>query len=214
MNNLLNLMGGFMALTEKNMEGLVSISESLREIVNRVGRASTWLLVPLVIITMWDVVARKLVWIQIFMVANFGSFFESTLMQEMEWHLHTVVFCLVLGYGYTHNRHVRVDFLRENFNFQSKAKVEFYGNILFMLPFTLICVYFSWIYMVDSYEINEVSASLVGLSNRWIIKTFLPVGYFFLFLGGMSVMIQLIAVIWGDNKKKLDLMVLDYDEKK
>ena len=203
-----------MALTEQNMQGLVSISEKLREIVNRAGRASTWLLVPLVIITMWDVVARKLVWIQIFMVANFGSFFESTLMQEMEWHLHTVVFCMVLGYGYTHNRHVRVDFLRENFKFTSKAKVEFFGNIFFMLPFTLICVYFSWIYMVDSYEIGEVSASLVGLSNRWIIKTFLPIGYFFLFLGGMSVMIQLIAVIWGDNKKRLDLMVLDYDEKK
>jgi hypothetical protein len=27
-------------------------------------------------------------------------------------------------------------------------------------------------------------------------------------------MIQLIAVIWGDNKKKLDLMILDYDDKK
>ena len=48
-----------MALTEKNMEGLVNISEFLRMITNRVGRASTWLLVPLVIITMWDVVARK-----------------------------------------------------------------------------------------------------------------------------------------------------------
>ena len=202
-----------MALTEQNMAGLVSVSEKLREIVNRVGRAATWMLVPLVIITMWDVVARKLVWIQIFMVKNFGSFFESTLMQEMEWHLHTVVFCLVLGYGYTHNRHVRVDFLRENFNFKRQAKIEFYGNIIFMLPFTLICVYFSWIYMVDSYVINEVSASLVGLSNRWIIKTFLPIGYFFLFLGGMSVMIQLIAVIWGDNKKKLDLMVLEYNDK-
>jgi len=202
-----------MALTEQNMAGLVSVSEKLREIVNRVGRAATWMLVPLVIITMWDVVARKLVWIQIFMVKNFGSFFESTLMQEMEWHLHTVVFCLVLGYGYTHNRHVRVDFLRENFNFKKQAKIEFYGNITFMLPFTLICVYFSWIYMVDSYVINEVSASLVGLSNRWIIKTFLPIGYFFLFLGGMAVMIQLIAVIWGDNKKKLDLMVLEYNDK-
>ena len=201
-----------MALTEQNMAGLVSVSEKLREIVNRVGRAATWMLVPLVIITMWDVVARKLVWIQIFMVKNFGPFFESTLMQEMEWHLHTVVFCLVLGYGYTHNRHVRVDFLRENFNFKRQAKIEFYGNIIFMLPFTLICVYFSWIYMVDSYVINEVSASLVGLSNRWIIKTFLPIGYFFLFLGGMAVMIQLIAVIWGDNKKKLDLMVLENDK--
>ena len=131
-----------MALTEQNMSGLVSISEKLREIVNRVGRAGTWLLVPLVIITMWDVVARKLVWIQIWMVANFGSFFESTLMQEMEWHLHTVVFCLVLGYGYTHNRHVRVDFLRENFNVSSKAKVEFYGNIVVYVTFyTYLCLF-------------------------------------------------------------------------
>ena len=35
-----------MALTEQNMQGLVSISEKIREIVNRAGRASTWLLVP------------------------------------------------------------------------------------------------------------------------------------------------------------------------
>ena len=183
-------------------------------IVNRVGRAGTWLLVPLVLITMWDVVARKLVWIQIYMVANFGSFFESTLMQEMEWHLHTAVFCLVLGYGYTHNRHVRVDFLREDFTFKSKAKVEFYGNIFFMLPFTLVCIYFAIIYMIDSYQINEVSASLVGLSQRWIIKTYLPIGFATLFVAGLAVMIQLIAVIWGDNKKKLDLIALEYDENK
>jgi|TARA_B100000768_G_scaffold42833_1_gene41680 TRAP-type mannitol/chloroaromatic compound transport system permease small subunit len=203
-----------MALTERNMEGLVNVSEFLRMIVNRVGRAGTWLLVPLVLITMWDVVARKLVWIQIYMVANFGSFFESTLMQEMEWHLHTAVFCLVLGYGYTHNRHVRVDFLREDFTFKSKAKVEFYGNIFFMLPFTLVCIYFAIIYMIDSYQINEVSASLVGLSQRWIIKTYLPIGFTTLFIAGLAVMIQLIAVIWGDNKKKLDLIALEYDENK
>ena len=203
-----------MALTERNMEGLVNISEFIRMLVNRIGRAGTWLLVPLVLITMWDVVARKLVWIQIYMVANFGSFFESTLMQEMEWHLHTAVFCLVLGYGYTHNRHVRVDFLREDFTFKSKAKVEFYGNIFFMLPFTLVCIYFAIIYMIDSYQINEVSASLVGLSQRWIIKTYLPIGFTTLFIAGLAVMIQLIAVIWGDNKKKLDLIALEYDENK
>ena len=61
----------------------------------------------------------------------------------MEWHLHTVVFCLVLGYGYTHNRHVRVDFLRENFTFKSKAKVEFYGNIVVYVTFyTNLCLFF------------------------------------------------------------------------
>ena len=181
---------------------LILISRNIEKIVSFIGKIGSWLAIPLIFIIIFDIVTRR------FLVLG------STKLQEMEWHLHTVVFCLVLGYGYTHNRHVRVDFLRENFNFRSKAKVEFYGNIFFMLPFTLICVYFSWIYMVDSYIIKEVSASLVGLSNRWIIKTFLPIGYFFLFLGGMSVMIQLIAVIWGDNKKKLDLMVLDYDKTK
>ena len=45
-----------MALTEQNMTGLVSVSEKLREIVNRVGRGATWVLVTLVIITVWGVV--------------------------------------------------------------------------------------------------------------------------------------------------------------
>jgi TRAP-type mannitol/chloroaromatic compound transport system permease small subunit len=68
--------------------------------------------------------------------------------------------------------------------------------------------------MIDSYQINEVSASLVGLSQRWIIKTYLPIGFTTLFIAGLAVMIQLIAVIWGDNKKKLDLIALEYDENK
>ena len=83
-----------------------------------------------------------------------------------------------------------------------------------MLPFTLVCIYFAIIYMIDSYQINEVSASLVGLSQRWIIKTYLPIGFATLFVAGLAVMIQLIAVIWGDNKKKLDLIALEYDENK
>ena len=78
-------------------------SDNLRGFVDAVAKLSTWALVPLVVITMWDVIARKFIFIQIFMVKNFGSIFESTLLQELEWHFHTVVFCLVLGYGYIHN---------------------------------------------------------------------------------------------------------------
>ena len=130
-------------------------SDNLRGFVDAVAKLSTWALVPLVVITMWDVIARKFIFIQIFMVKNFGSIFESTLLQELEWHFHTVVFCLVLGYGYIHNRHVRVDFLREHFHFRTKANIEFWGNIVFMLPFTLTCVWFSLVYMYDSYVIMK-----------------------------------------------------------
>ena len=190
-------------------------SDNLRNFIESIAKLGTWALAPLVVITMWDVIARKFVFIQIYMVANFGRIFESTLLQELEWHLHTIVFCLVLGYGYLHNRHVRVDFLREHFHFRTKTSIEFYGNIFFMLPFTLTCTYFAFIYMIDSFMINEVSASLVGLSHRWIIKCFLPLGFFLMFLAGMSVMLQLYTVLFQGATKsntKAKLMVVDWPE--
>ena len=133
----------------------MKFSDKLRNFVESTAKFSTWALVPLVIITMWDVISRKIVVIQIFMVENIGSIFASTLLQELEWHFHTIVFCLVLGYGYVHNRHVRVDFLREHFHFRTKANIEFWGNLFFMVPFTLTCVYFSIVYAYDSFIVNE-----------------------------------------------------------
>ena len=40
-------------------------SDNLRGFVDAVAKLSTWALVPLVVITMWDVVARKFIFIQI-----------------------------------------------------------------------------------------------------------------------------------------------------
>ena len=57
-------------------------SDNLRGFVDAVAKLSTWALVPLVVITMWDVVARKFIFIQIFMVENFGSIFESTYLKS------------------------------------------------------------------------------------------------------------------------------------
>ena len=113
-------------------ETLDNISEKLRSIVDRLGKLSTFFMIPLVFITMWDVFCRKLVWIQIWLVENFGRMFESTLVQEMEWHLHTALFLMVFGYGFTHNRHVRVDFIRENLSFRKKVWIV--GVLLKWLP--------------------------------------------------------------------------------
>ena len=113
-------------------------------------------------------VARKAVWensegirvgVQIWLVENFGRFFDSTLLQEMEWHSHTILFAFVLGYGYIHNTHVRVDLLRERFDFRLKAKLEFFGLTFFLIPYCLIVAYFALEYAVDSYAISEISAS-------------------------------------------------------
>ena len=54
-------------------------SDNLKGLVDNVAKLATWALVPLVVITMWDVIARKFIFIQIFMVENFGSIFELSL---------------------------------------------------------------------------------------------------------------------------------------
>ena len=114
---------------------------------------------------MFDVIARKLVWIQIWLVENLGRIFESTLLQELEWHVHTALFALVLGYGYIWNTHVRVDLVRETLAFRKKAWLELLGLTFFMIPYCLIVIYFASVYAYDSFMIHEISASQVGLTQ-------------------------------------------------
>ena len=197
-----------------NAQKWVRVSLGLRNFVDRIGRWATLLLVPLVIVTIWDVVCRKFIFLQIWLVENIGPMFESTLLQEMEWHIHTALFALVLGYGYVNNRHVRVDFIRENLSFRKQAWIEFLGCTFFMIPFCAIVIFFAYRYAMDSYLINEQSASLVGLSHRWIIKSILIVGLFFALLAGIAVWLQTVIVLFGPKELRFELMTLEWPEER
>jgi TRAP-type mannitol/chloroaromatic compound transport system permease small subunit len=190
----------------------LQVSDALRAFVDLVGRWGSWLIIPLVIVTVFDVTARKLVWIQIWLVDNFGRIFESTLLQELEWHFHTALFALVLGYGYIWNTHVRVDLIRETLAFRKKAWLEFIGLTCFMIPYTLIVIWFAWIYAYDSWAIGEISASQVGLSHRWIIKSILVFGLVVAALSGVAVLLQVAIVLWGPQNVRFPLMTLEWPE--
>ena len=195
-------------------ETLDKLSQNLSHFVNRVGKLSTFFIIPLVVITMWDVICRKLVWVQIWLVENLGRIFESTLLQELEWHFHTALFLMVLGYGFTHNRHVRVDFIRENLKFRTKVWIDFLGTSILMIPWICVLIYFSFIYVRESFIINEVSASLVGLSHRWVIKSFLIAGFLLSLLSGIAVWLQTFILLFGSRDYRLNPMTIDLPEVK
>ena len=195
-------------------ETLDKFSQNLSHFVNRVGKLSTFFIIPLVLITMWDVICRKLVWVQIWLVENLGRIFESTLLQELEWHFHTALFLMVLGYGFTHNRHVRVDFIRENLKFRTKVWIDFLGTSILMIPWICVLIYFSFIYVRESFIINEVSASLVGLSHRWVIKSFLIAGFLLSLLSGIAVWLQTFILLFGSRDYRLNPMTIDLPEVK
>ena len=70
------------------------------------------------------------------------------MLQELEWHLHTALFALVLGFGTIYNTHVRVDLVRDHVSFRKKIWIEFLGLSCFMIPYLLLVIYFasSWVF--------------------------------------------------------------------
>lgn len=197
------------------------LSERLRKFVDAIGRLGAWFIVPLVLVTVVDVFARKIVWegadgkmhgVQIWLVSQFGRPFESTVLQELEWHFHTALFALVLGFGTIYNTHVRVDLVRDHLRFSKKVWLEFLGLTLFMIPFLLTVIYFALFYTYSSYSVGEISSSTVGLTHRWIIKSVLVVGLMVAVVAGFAVWLQVAFLIWGDRQRRFKLMTLEWPE--
>jgi TRAP-type mannitol/chloroaromatic compound transport system permease small subunit len=199
----------------------VRIAQKMRDAVEVIGRWGAWLIVPVVAITCIDVVGRKLAYhdaagriysAQIWLSSNVSRFFESTILQELEWHFHAALFALVLGYGVVYNTHVRIDLIRDNLAFRKKAWLEFAGLTFFMIPYCALVIWFALDYVQASYAVNEVSASTVGLTHRWLIKSVLVFGLAVALLSGIAAWLQVATILWGDQRLRFPLMTLDWPE--
>jgi TRAP-type mannitol/chloroaromatic compound transport system permease small subunit len=197
------------------------VSNGLRRFVDFIGRIGAWFIVPLVLITVVDVVARKIVWegadgkmhgLQIWLVSQFGRPFESTVLQELEWHFHTALFALVLGFGTIYNTHVRVDLVRDHLSFRKKVWLEFLGLSVFMIPFLLTVIYFAMSYTYSSWSVGEISSSTVGLTHRWIIKGTLVAGLMVAAVAGIAVWLQVAVLLWGRQERRFALMTLEWPD--
>ena len=169
---------------------LLNISKILERLVIFLGKIGSWMALPLIFIIIFDIITRR------FFVLG------STKLQEMEWHLHTSLFLLVLGYAYLKDAHVRIEVIREQFSTMIKAILETLGICLFLIPYTILVIYFGIDFVVRSFSMNEVSSALTGLSHRWIIKSFIPLGMFLLFLAGISLLIKNLIYIYAIIKNK------------
>jgi TRAP-type mannitol/chloroaromatic compound transport system permease small subunit len=205
-----------MSTREMSSHPLVLLSYKLKTIVEFFGQRGAYFILPLVGFTMIDVFGRKLTNtafdFQLWLVENVSLYFQSTMLQELEWHVHTALFSLVLGYGFTRNRHVRVDLIRMHLQTKAQAVIELIGTTFFMIPYTIVVIYFCYIFTYDSFVTNEISPSLVGMSHRWIIKTVLGVGLIVALLSGIAVWLQCIMVAFGSKDLRFELMTLEWPE--
>jgi TRAP-type mannitol/chloroaromatic compound transport system permease small subunit len=180
------------------MKHLLALANGIARLLERIADWSGWLLIVLMCVTCVDVVVRKI-----------GvPHFPYTKLQELEWHLHTAIFALWLGFNYTINAHPRVDSYTEKLSFRTKAWIEFTGCLVFALPYTLVIVYFGWDFVKHSYVFSEGSDAASGLGYRWFIKGVMYVGLWLLLLGIVSVLLRLIVYLFGNRPaSEVDLKI-------
>ena len=196
---------------------LVALSIKIKGFVDFFGRWASLLLVPMILVTVYDVCLRKTGKLQIDIKyaaeeIGLGQLFESTLLQESEWHLHTALWALVLGFGVVWNTQVRVDVVREHLAFRRKAWLELLGATFFMLPYITVVIYFAAIFAYDSWDIMEISASQVGLPYRWVIKMVLTIGLCIAAIAGIGVWLQAFLALAAPSDMRYALMTLEWPE--
>lgn len=182
------------------MEALEKLSVMLDRFVVFVGKAASWLIIPLVLLIIVDVITRKIEFIKIMsaeITTEYG-FSISFMAQDLEWHIHGVLMLLTFGYAYIMNAHVRVDIFREMAGRRRQAWIEIVGLIGAMV-FLSYMIIFSWDFAIASYYQGEGSESMVGIGNRFIIKSFLVWGFALTFIAALAILIRSFVFLFGDQ---------------
>jgi TRAP-type mannitol/chloroaromatic compound transport system permease small subunit len=167
------------------MESLAKISEKIDQLLAGIGKVAAWAGVVLIGVTIFDIITRR------FLVLG------STKIQEFEWHMHVVLFGLLIGYAYLKDTHVRIDLVRERLGERTQWWLEIIGCLIFLLPYCALVIYFSYDFTVRAFTSDEISASATGLSHRWIIKAIIPIGFSLLALAGLATIFRKVVELFG-----------------
>ncbi len=172
------------------MHTLLGFSAHIDRVLGVMARVGAWAGVVLILVTVWDVVTRYLG-----IPRGFGI--NATELQESEAWLHTFLFSTVIGYAYLRQSHVRIDLIRDRLKARTKYLIEITGCLVFLLPYCAIAGYYTYRFAHKAYTSGEISSSTVGLSNVWILKSFLLAMFVLLGLAGISQLIKAAAGFAG-----------------
>jgi TRAP-type mannitol/chloroaromatic compound transport system permease small subunit len=166
------------------MKPLLSLAHAIDGLNERVGRVVQWLILAMVLISAGNAVSRKLFSL------------SSNAFLEIQWTLFAAVFLLAAGYTLKRNEHVRIDVLSGRFGPRVRAWIDILGGLLFLLPLTLVVLYYAWPFFADSWVSQEHSDNPGGLI-LWPGKLLIPLGFALLLLQGLAEIIKRIGFLLG-----------------
>lgn len=175
------------------MQALLRLSDAIDALLRTVAWTFGWAFFALVTVICFDVLTRKAG----FQLMILGVDLGSTRLQELEWHLHGILFLTWLGYAYVRNAHVRIDVFTAGLSARKQAWLELFGCVVFALPYVLTALPYAHEFFWTSYQQGESSSAPNGLGMRWVIKLFLYLGFWTVLLAVISVAARRIVFLFG-----------------
>lgn len=154
----------------------------LAEIIDKgnrtLGRILAWLTLGMVLMMCGNVIQRYI--------------FQSNHIwqHELVIYMHALLFMGAAGYTLWRDEHVRVDIIYEHLSVRKKAWVNLLGSLFFLLPVCVALVYFSYGFVVSSWEILEHSREGDGLPGVFLLKSCIWLFAVTLILQGCSLIIR------------------------
>ena len=172
------------------MRQLLRISHAIDRLNEKVGQGVAWLSLLMVLIGCFNAIGR-------YLGRFLGWNLSSNAYIELQWYLFSLIFLLAAAYTLQRGAHVRVDVLYGRLSARGKAWINLLGTILFLLPFSIFCLWVSWPAVHNSWVVREVSPDPGGLP-RYPLKAMILVAFVLLILQGISELIKQIAILRGD----------------
>jgi len=174
------------------MSFLNKLVAGLDRAVAAFGLIGGWLVVPMMLTIVYDVVGRK--------------FFDtgSMMLQDLEWHLHGALFLLAFGYGMQRDAHVRIEIVRDRWSERRKLWVDTAGIVLCVLPYCYLVLRYGLDFAERAYVRHEVAPGGMGLPNRWIIKSMLPFGFAILAAAALAQLVRNVLTLAGAARRGPD----------
>ncbi len=125
---------------------------------------------------------------------------------ELQWHLFAVMVMLGGAYALQQERHVRVDMLYANFSPKKRAALDTVGDLLFLIPFCLLIAWLSFRFVGMSFRTGERS-DYGGLTDRYVVKSIIPIGLGLLALTGFGRVLRNIGFMLSRQPAKTETPV-------
>jgi TRAP-type mannitol/chloroaromatic compound transport system permease small subunit len=139
-----------------------------------IGRAAAWCCLFVVLAEFAVVVMRY----------AFGI--GSIRLQESVLYAHAALFMLAAAWTLQTDGHVRVDIFYAQAHPRTKALIDLFGTVVFLLPVTVVIGVLSLPYVARSWAIFEGSPETSGLPFVYLLKTLIPLFALLLGLQGVA----------------------------